>query len=354
VSSARRSREEPSLRPGSRICVVLLTGIGDVVHGLPIVNALKAHDGSCHITWVAEPAPAEVVRHHAAVDEVLVYEKRRGWRGVRDLWRQMGQRRFDITLNFHIYFKSIWPTLGSRAPLRVGFGAERSRDGVWLTLNDHLPARPRAHTQDMFLEFLDHLDVPRGEITWNLRFTPAERAAQQAFFARFDGRPVAAVVPASAMPRKDWSAAGFAEVVDGLVDDFGFQVMLVGGPTEYERRIAREISARAARPPVWAMGDGVRRMMWLVAGSDLVISPDTGPAHVARAAGVPVIGLFGHTNPWRLGPYRACEDLWVDAYTDPGQPADPSRAEPKSGRMEQISAAAVLERVQRAVSRWSG
>jgi heptosyltransferase I len=347
-----RLRQVVPLGRGNRICMVLLTGIGDVVHGLPIANALKAHDPTCHITWVVEPTPSEVLRHHPAVDEVLVYEKRRGWRGVRDLRRRMKERRFDVTLNFHIYFKSIWPTVFSRADRRIGFGRDRSRDGVWLTLNEPLPANPRAHTQDMFLEFLDYLGVPHEPLVWNLTLTAEEQAAQQAFLAQFDGRPVAAVVPASAMPKKDWTAEGFAAVVDALAADFGFRVMLVGGPSDYEATLARDITARCAHPPVLALGDSVRRMMALIAGSDLVVAPDTGPAHIARAAAVPVVGLFGHTNPWRVGPYRAFEDLWVDAYTDFGQPPDPSCAVPKLGRMQQISAAQVIECVQRAVDRY--
>jgi heptosyltransferase I len=355
VGEANPAASRPEVRPlvpGSRICMVLLTGIGDVVHGLPVANALKAHDPTCHVTWIVEPTPSHVIRHHPAIDEVIVYEKWRGWRGVRDLWRQMQHRQFDVTLNFHIYFKSIWPTAFSRARRRIGFGRERSREGVWLTLNEPLPAGTRAHTQDMFLEFLDHLGVPHDRLEWQLTFTAAERDAQRDFFARFADRPVAVVVPASAMPPKDWTADGYAAVIDALSRDFGFRVLLVGGPSRREAGFARAISERCAQPPEQALGDDVRRLMWLVAGSDLVIAPDTGPAHIARAAGVPVIGLFGHTNPWRVGPYRAFEDLWVDAYTDHGQPPDPSCVVPKQGRMEQITAARVVERVRRAVDRY--
>ena len=80
----------------------------------------------------------------------------------------------------------------------------------------------------------------------------------------------------------------------------------------------------------------------------MVIAPDTGPVHIARALEVPVIGLYGHTNPWRVGPWRKYEDLWVDAYTDPGEAPDPSNFTPKLERMERITAAEVLERVERA------
>ncbi|CAN5237270.1 hypothetical protein BH23GEM4_BH23GEM4_15840 [soil metagenome] len=101
------------LAPDSRICVVLLTGVGDVVHGLPVVNAIKAHAPACHLTWVVEPTPSAVLRHHPAVDEIVVYEKARSVSGVLDLRRRLRKQRFDVTLNFNVYFKSVWPTLFS-------------------------------------------------------------------------------------------------------------------------------------------------------------------------------------------------------------------------------------------------
>ena len=83
-----------------------------------------------------------------------------------------------------------------------------------------------------------------------------------------------------------------------------------------------------------------------------MIAPDTGPVHIARAIDVPVVGLYGHTNPWRVGPYRRFEDLWVDAYTNGDEEPDASRAEPRYQRMERIHAHDVLERVQRALDRY--
>jgi heptosyltransferase I len=205
----------------------------------------------------------------------------------------------------------------------------------------------------MYLQFLDHLGVPRLDPPqWGFTLTDEERGAQAEFFAPFEGRPVAAIVPASKNARKDWPAARWAEVVDALERDFGFRVVIVGGPGERETAIAREIVERASSRPVWGLGDGVRRLLWLLGASRLVLAPDTGPVHIARALSVPVVGLYGHTNPWRVGPYRAFEDLWVDRYTEPGETPDTSNFTPKLGRMEQITVADVVERVQLAVDRY--
>ena len=335
--------------PSRRICIVLLTGLGDVIHGLPIVNALRDDDPSRRITWVAEPMPAGALRHHPSVDHVVVYRKKRGLRGLLDLRRDLARRRYDLTINLNVYVKSAWPTLLSRAPHRLGFGRDRAGEGTWLAANHRLPPTAREHTQDLFFRFLEHLGLPRpAEPEWRITFSKEELRAQAEFFAPLRDRPVAAIAVASANPRKDWFADRWARVADALARDFGYRTVLVGGPGEREQAVAREVAARAEAKPVWALGDSVRRLMWLVAGADLVIGPDTGPLHVARAAGVPVIGLYGHTNPWRVGPYGAWQELWIDRYTDLGQPPDPSDFTAKLGRMELITPEDVLERVERA------
>ncbi len=339
------------LADAREICMVLLTGLGDVVHGLPVVDALKRAMPERRITWVVEPVAAPVLEAHPAVDRVVVFHKKEGVRGVARLAGELRPLRFDATLNFNIYFKSVFPTVLSGAPLRLGFDRRRAADGVWLFANRHLPPRPRAHTQDMFLEFLEPFDAPAEPLAWRLGPTSEERERQAAFFHRFD-RPVAAVVPASANPKKDWFPERYAHVLDSLERDFGFAPVIVGGPSKRERDLTAEIVRRTSARPAVELGDGIRRLIWILHGSALVVAPDTGPVHLARAMDVPVVGLYGHTNPWRVGPYRRYQELWVDAYTEPGEAPDASNAEPKLGRMERITADQVLERVALAVERF--
>ena len=344
--------------PRRRVCIVLLTGLGDVVHGLPIANALK--DAGWHVTWVSEPMPSSILEHHPSVDAIVRYRRRDGARGVRQLRRELRAAAravggFDLTINLNIYFKSVWPVLFSGAPRRLGFDRGRARDMIWLATNDTVPPRPRAHTQDMFLEFLAHLNVPHHPPAvpndWRVAFSAPERAAQTAWLAGRSGKPIAAIVPASANAAKDWRAERWAAVADGLAER-GFEVALVGGPGARETEIARAVEAAARVKPTWDMGDGVRRVAWILERCALVLAPDTGPLHIARALGVPVVGLYGHTNPLRVGPYRRFEELWVDRYTDPGETPDASHAHAKQGRMERITVRDVLERVERAARRY--
>lgn len=343
-----RAHERPR-----HLCVVLLSGLGDVVHGLPVVNALRDANPKLRITWVVEPMAAALLRGHPSIDRVVVYSRSEGISGIRRLSKHLSfVGAIDTTVNFNVYGKSVWPTLLSRAPRRIGFDRARSFDGVWLAANERILPQPRAHTADMFLEFATHLGAATDNPEWRINFRPDELREQAQFFGRFAGKPVATVIPASASHRKDWVPDRWAEVVDSLASDFGFHVVVAGGPGEREQRIAREILAASSAPVEWAMGDSVRRLAWILGGSDLVIAPDTGPVHIARALNIPVVGIYGHTNPWRVGPWRAFQDLWVDRYTD--EMPDPSNRTPKWDVMPTITTGEVLEKVQRAVERYVG
>ena len=130
-----------------------------------------------------------------------------------------------------------------------------------------------------------------------------------------------------------------------LETEFGFAVLLLGGPGEREQATARTILDDGRVAARSALSNSVRQLIWSVRGCDLVISPDTSALHIAHAMGIPVIGLFGHTNPWRVGPYARYHDLIVDRYTDPGEARGPARYGPRPGRMPKITVADVLERV---------
>jgi heptosyltransferase I len=334
---------------GARVCVVLLTGLGDVINALPLVNALRDHDPTLHVGWVVEPMSAPLLQGHPSVDEVFVYRKKEGVRGVLALRREMRRRPpFDVTLNLHPYFKSVWGVLFSRAPRRIGYDRGRSRDQVWLAATERLSPRPRQHTLDQFLEFAAHLHVPVHAVEWRIPFTAAERAEQAAFFASLD-RPLAVVVPASANARKDWMPERWSAVIDALEQEFGFRAALLGGSGARETAMADTIERGAAVKPLRLMGGSLRKAAWILDGAALVLGPDTGPLHLARALDTPVIGLFGHTNPWRVGPYRAWQDLWVDRYTGPGAAPDPSNFAAKEGVMETITAGDVVASIRRAM-----
>ncbi len=340
--------------PSKHICVVHLSGIGDVVHGLPIVNALKRDDPERRIVWIVESAGAPLLKPHPAVDEVLTFDRRRGIPEVMRLWRTLHPKRFDLVLNFVIYFKGVFPTVIARAPHRICFGRDRAREPIWLFANHRLPPTDTPHTQDRYIEFLAYLGIDAEPLEWRILLSAEERKAQRAFFSALDDGPVVGIIPTSGRTRKDCEPELFARVATALARDFGCHVVLVGGAAERERARAREVMARAEAEPIWALSEDLRKLVFIVEACDFIIAPDTGPLHIARALNTPVIGIYAATDPDRYGPYRAYQDLVIDRYhyDAPGVPADDPRPLGREGRMRYVSVGDVLEKAELALKRY--
>ena len=332
-------------QPLRRVCIVMMSAVGDAVHVLPVINALKRHDPAVHITWVLQPGPAALVRGHRSVDEIVIFERSKGWGAFADVRRKLASRRFDLVINLQVYFKAGIVTSFTRAPVKLGFDRARARDFNWFFTNQKIPPHPIQHVQDQYFEFLGALGIPHEPVVWDLGPWEQEREWQRQFFAPFD-RPVASIVVATSKPEKDWPPARWAEVCDALYGDYGVQPVLVGGTTPREMDAQAVIMARASRKPISALGSGLRNLVGILQGSALVLAPDTGPLHMAVALDRPVISLMGYTNPRRTGPYRKFHDLLIDAYADPGEVYGPTM-ENRPGRLARISVADVLERVER-------
>ncbi len=337
-------------QPPAEICVVMLSALGDAVHVLPVVNALKRAWPTTRITWVIQPVPYLLVRDHPAVDRFILFRRRKGlgaWRSFRDTARDLRRHRFDLLLALQVYAKAGGLVALAPADIKLGFDRARARDMNWLVTNRRIPARPVQHVQDQYFEFLEYLGIDPQPVEWRISIPDVGRRAQRAFFDGLD-RPACAVVVGTSKPEKNWRPERYARLMDALEQDFGMRPVIVGGPSLIERRAADEILARTGAQVIDMLGDDMRRLVWLLDGASLVISPDTGPLHVARALDTPVIGLYGYTNPRRYGPYRKYQDLIVDGYArHPGEEY-PASMEHRPGGMARVSVEAVLEKVARA------
>ena len=331
--------------PLQRVCIVMMSAVGDAVHVLPVINALKRRSPGTHVTWVLQPGPASLVRGHRSVDEIIVFDRSRGWRAFTDVRRELAARRFDLVLALQVYFKAGIVTSFTRASVKLGFDLARARDANWLFTTHRIPPHEPQHVQDQYFEFLTEIGVPYEPIEWDLGPSPEERSAQQEFASRFD-RPIASIVVATSKPEKDWLPERWAEVADALWNDFGLHPVLVGGRSPRELAAERAILERTEHAPYSALGSGLRKLVGIFDASSLVLSPDTGPLHMAVALDRPVVSLMGYTNPKRTGPYRRFHDLLIDAYGEPGENY-PISMENRLGRMPRISVRDVLERVER-------
>jgi heptosyltransferase I len=341
--------------PPGDICIVMLSALGDAVHVLPVVNALRRAWPETRITWLIQPVPFRLVEGHVAVDRFVVFHRRKGlaaWRSFRDAAHELRRGEpFDLLLALQVYAKAGILTALTPAAVKLGFDRRRARDLNWLVTNRRIPRHPVQHVQDQYLEFLEYLGIDPEPVEWRVPIRDEDRAAQAAFFNGLD-RPAAAVVVGTSRPEKNWAPARYARVLDAMESDLGLRPVLVGGPSPVERRLADEILARTSARVVDTLGDDLRRLVWTLDGAALVLSPDTGPLHLARALDTPVVGLYGYTNPKRYGPYRKYEELVVDGYAHHAGEAYAPSMEYRPDGMDRVTVDGVLEKIELARKRY--
>jgi heptosyltransferase I len=335
---------------GQRVVIVLLSAIGDVVHALPLVASLKAVAPRARFEWIVQPVPAVIARRHAAIERVWPFERHRGWRAYRDLRRVLSGERFDLVIDLQVYAKGSLVTFLVEAPRKIGFDRRRARELNWLVTSERIPRRPPAHVVDQYLEFADYLGAPR-RYEWNLPLSDEERGAQAGFYGG-RVRPVAVLVVGTSKREKEWPASRWARLAEMLHGDFGYEVVIAGSDAPAERERAHEV-ARLARCPIEdARRDDIARLLWLLEGAAVVVSPDTGPLHLAVALGTPAIGLYGYTDPARVGPAHRFLDLIVDGWHDPGEGWHPVRTGYRRDHLSRITVEDVAEKVALARARY--
>jgi heptosyltransferase I len=325
-----------------KIAIVMLSAVGDAVHVLPIINALKRHDSANNITWLLNPTPATLVRGHPAIDQIIEIPPRPAPATLLDLHRH----HFDLVLDLQVALKAGLVTAALRSPLKLGFDRPRARDLNWLFTTQKIPARPtRQHVQDQYFEFLDALAIPHDVVEWTLGPYPPERPYQQQFLSQFD-RPIATLSIGATDPDREWLPARWATVADALSSTYNLHPVLVGPSTPRTQHAASTIQSLARHPIHNALGSGLRPLVSILDGSALVISVDTATVHMSVALDRPVITLMSNADPRRTGPYRRFQDLTIDAYHAPNTPIPPEITwTRRPGRMPLITVDTVLSRI---------
>ena len=330
----------------------MMSAVGDAVHVLPVINAIKRARPSSHITWVLQPGPAALVRGHRSVDDIVLFDRTKGVTAFRGVIAELRSRRFDLLINLQVYFKAGIITALSGVPRRLGFDRARARDANWLFTTERIAPHAVQHVQDQYFEFLAALHIDPEPVEWDIGPWDHERAWQREFMSRFD-RPVASIVVGTSKPAKDWIPERWARVCEILSADYGMQPVLVGGNSDREAASAAEISRLTKAPPHTSLGSGLRKLVSILDASDLVLAPDTGPLHISVAVGTPVIALMGYTDPRRTGPYRRFQDLIVDAFHDPGE-RSPVTMKTKEDRMSRITVEDVAAKISLWAERYRG
>jgi lipopolysaccharide heptosyltransferase I len=298
-----------------KILFVKLSAIGDVVQTLPALEAIKRTFPESRIDWVVEEAAAGILEGHPLINRLLV-SRRKAWlrmmkkpaiffqglAGIAGFIRDLRRTRYDIAIDFQGLLKSGAVIGLARAGRKIGF--DKTRELSWLFLNERLPPYDiEKHALERYLDVARHLGAKDPSPACTL---PVEREItimeQKLKPLGKNGRAIVVINPVARWKTKLWEERKFAELADRLASERNAAVIFTGGAGDGEivDRI-RSLMKEAAEN--WTGKTSLKELAALASLADLFVTTDTGPMHLAAAAGAKVLALFGPTAPWRTGPY---------------------------------------------------
>ncbi len=295
-----------------KVCLLRLSAIGDTCHVVPLLRTLQTAWPRTRFAWVIGKLEAKLMGLIPDV-ELITVDKGAGLAAFSRLRTDMLRRgAFDLLLHLQLSLRASATAALIPAPVKLGFDKPRARELQWLFTNQRIAPRTREHVLDSFLGFADALGVPRQPLRWDIPLTP-DALAYAAHLVP-DSQPTMVISACSSHRARNWRPERYAAVADYAAKKHGMRVILSGGPSGVEREMAQAIARHARVPLIDQVGkDTLPQLLALLARATVLLTPDSGPAHMATMVKLPVIGLYAATNPARSGPYlsrRWC----VDAY----------------------------------------
>lgn len=302
--------------PPESICVIRLSAIGDTCHALAVIRAIQDTWPETRLTWIIGKTEASLMADIPDI-EFIIFDKSKGRATYADVRAQLAGREFDIALCMHASLRANLLCRLISTPIRLGFDFKRARDFQWLFTNQRIAAAPREHALEAMMGFARHIGIPKRNLRWDIPLS----AAHIEFAAAYEsaGRPILLISPCSSLRSRNfrnWSAENYAAAANYARNKFNCTVILTGGNTELELDYGHTIAKLCDESLVNLIGKtSLKELYALISVSQALLCPDSGPAHMATAAGTPVIGLYATSNPLRTGPYLS-QDSSVNVYPE--------------------------------------
>lgn len=288
-----------------RFLVVRLGSLGDIVHTLPAVAALRDSFPGARIDWLVERKWAALLDGNPDLNETLTLD-RGSWGVLQDCVRRLRAMQYTCAIDFQGLCKSAILAALSGAPRRVGFNWHAAREGVAALLYTQRAPCPAGHVVEQNLALAEAAGARKTVCRFPVKAPPEAEAEVSRQLASRSLSHFFVLSPSGGWRSKCWPPERYGELCRELERRYGWRGVVNHGPGEEE--VAAAVCRAAAPAKPLLLSTDIPQLMALLRRAKVVVAGDTGPLHLAVALGTPVVGLYGPTDPQRNGPYSR-EDI---------------------------------------------
>ena len=293
------------------VCILRLSAIGDTCHVVPVLRTLQAVWPATRFTWIIAKSESRLMRLIEGVEFIIV-DKGAGFGALAAARGQLANQRFDVLLHMQVALRASLIALAVQAPVKVGFDRARARELQWLFTNAQIAPRTQEHVLESFFGFPQALGIEERRLSWDIPLPQTAQAYARALIP--DAQPTLLISACSSHAMRNWRPERYAAVAEHAVRRHGMRVILTGGPNALEQTTGAAITRAARVPIVNQIGrDTLPQLLALLGRATVLLSPDSGPVHMATMVATPVVGLYAPTNPARSGPYLS-QQWCINAY----------------------------------------
>lgn len=299
--------------PPSSICILRLSAIGDVTHMMPVVCTIQKYWPETKLTWIIGKNEAKLVDDIPDIN-FIIFDKSKTVASYRSIAKAMKNQMFDVLICAQVSFRANLISTLIPAKLKLGYDKTRSKDLHTLFTGQRISAVLEQHVLDSFFSFIEHLGLIERELVWNYVIPKEAHDFAEQYID--NNRLNVVISPCSSHPKRNWRNDRYAAVADYAVESLNAHIILCGGPSDIEQKTGEEIERLMQTKATNLIGkDNLKKFLALLKRADVIITPDSGPAHMATGFNTPVLGLYAASNCQRSGPYLS-QGWCVDKYDE--------------------------------------
>ena len=295
-----------------KILIIKPSALGDIVQALPAACCLAENFPDAQIHWFVRPEYSPLIENHKSIHKIIIFDRKKlgkwwykpsAFAELIRLIRQLRSEKYDIVFDFQGRFRSAIFAWFSDCKQRIGMTGTQEITGMFYT-REIAQSPKTVHLVDYFIDMVCVAGAKKTKVRFDLK--PSQEASAQAQKILSENRAhrdhYAVFVPGATVESKKWPIENFAALAEKIDAKYRCSIVAVGA--ESDKAIAENLKAAAQTHIVNLAGKtNIAQLVAVLAGAKFVVSNDTGPAHIAAALGVPMVLIFGFTNPSRVGPY---------------------------------------------------